>query len=119
LQGVLDLDRSVLWSDVTVHDEEPFDGVWLRLAATHGGTVRIQADRAAVASGLCTRAVAVRSPALVQDGSLAYFTIRRSEQTSGRRQLGTTGHGPAGRALAERIVEQIGAWGRRRRSTRH
>ena len=111
LQGTLTRDKNALWSDVTVHGEEPFDGVWLRLAAAHSGTVRIQADQAAVTSGLCTPAVAVRSPALVEDGSLAYFTIRRSDQTSGRWQLGATGHGPAGHTLAEHIVKQIDAWG--------
>ncbi|WP_199512181.1 methyltransferase, FxLD system [Nucisporomicrobium flavum] len=111
LQGVLARDKSVLWSEVTVHGEEPFDGVWLRLTATHPGTIRIQANQDAVASGLCTPAVAVRSPALVEDGSLAYFTIRRSDHTPGRWQLGATGHRAAGRALAEHIIDQIDAWG--------
>ncbi|ABW12224.1 Protein-L-isoaspartate(D-aspartate) O-methyltransferase [Parafrankia sp. EAN1pec] len=109
LRGVLDREKSVVWSDVTVHGQEPFDRVWLHLSAVEDGTVRIEADQQAVAEGLCTPAIASRSPALVKDGSLAYFTIRRAD-TPGRWQLGAIGHGPLGRRLASRIVDQIDAW---------
>ena len=114
LQGVLDREKSVVWADATVHSEEPFDRIWLRLSTTHDGTIRIQVDQKAVSSGLCTPAIATRSPALVEDGSLAYFTIRRIHGTPGRWQLGAIGHGPAGEHLATRIVEQISAWDRDR-----
>lgn len=60
--------------------------------------------------GLCTPAIVTRSPALAEGDSLAYFTIRRSEQAPGRWQLGAIGHGPASHQLATRIVEQINAW---------
>jgi protein-L-isoaspartate(D-aspartate) O-methyltransferase len=110
LQGVLGREKTVVWSDATVHSEEPFDRVWLRLSTVHDGTVRIQANRRAVDSGLCTPAISTRSPALVEGESLAYFTIRRVQDTPGRWQLGAIGHGPAGGQLAARIVEQIHAW---------
>lgn len=109
LRGVLDREKSTVWSDVTVHGQEPFDRVWLHLSAVDDGTVRIEADQRAVADGLCTPAIASRSPALVKDGSLAYFTIRRTS-TPGRWQLGAIGHGPLGHRLASRIVDQIDAW---------
>ncbi len=109
IHGALDRDKSVVWSEVTVHGEEPFDRIWLHLSATHDGTVRIQADQQAVHTGLCTPAIATRSPALVDGDSLAYFTIRRSD-TPGRWHLGAIGHGPLGRQLAARIIEQINAW---------
>lgn len=110
LQGVLDREKSVVWSDATVHGEEPFDRVWLHLSAVDDSTVRIEADQKAVTSGLCTPAIATRSPALAHKDSLAYFTIRRSEETQGRWRLGAIGHGPLGHQLATRIIEQINVW---------
>jgi protein-L-isoaspartate(D-aspartate) O-methyltransferase len=104
LQGVLEREKSVVWSDATVHGEEPFDRIWLHLSAVDDGTVRVETDRRAVASGLCTPAIASRSPALAEGGSLAYFTIRRTS-TPGRWQLGAIGHGPLGHQLAARIVD--------------
>ena len=114
LQGALDREKSVVWSDATVHSEESFDRVWLHLSAVDDGTVRIQADKRAVAAGLCTPAIPVRAPAIAQGDSLAYFAIRRVDHAAGRWQLGAIGHGPAGRQLALRIVEQITIWDRDR-----
>lgn len=115
LRGVLDQPKATAWSGATVVANESFDGVWLRLAGTEPGTCRIAADRAAVSSGLCTPAVPVRSPALVEDDSLAYFVQRVQNDGSQRRwELGAIGHGPAGRQLADRMCEQIRAWGQDR-----
>lgn len=114
LHGVLDCAKSVVWCDSTVHSEEPFDRIWLRLSAVDDGTVRIQADQKAVSSGMCTPAIPIRTPAIVEGNSLAYFTIRRAEDAPGRWQLGAIGHGPAGHQLAERIIEQIDVWDRNR-----
>jgi protein-L-isoaspartate(D-aspartate) O-methyltransferase len=114
LQGTLDREQSVVWSDATVHAEEPFDRIWLHLSAVDDGTVRIQADQKAVTSGLCTPAIPIRTPALAESNSLAYFTIRRTNNTPGRWQLGAIGHGPDGHHLASRIVDQINAWDRDR-----
>jgi protein-L-isoaspartate(D-aspartate) O-methyltransferase len=109
LRGALDRHKSVLWSGVTVGAQEPFDRIWLHLTATDNRTVRIAAAQEAVDAGLCTPAIATRSPALADGGSLAYFTTRRAE-APGRWDLGATGHGPAGRELAARIIGQITAW---------
>jgi protein-L-isoaspartate(D-aspartate) O-methyltransferase len=119
LHGVLDRDKSEVWSEVSVGGEEPFDRIWLHLSTVHDGTVRIETDRQAVSSGLCTPAIASRSPALVEDDSLAYFTIRRTQESPGRWRLGAIGHGPAGEQLATRIVEQVNAWDRDRTADPH
>lgn len=110
LRGVLDQAKTASWPTVTVGAEEPFDGIWLRLTATEPGTCRIAADRAAVEAGLCTPAIAIRSPALADGSSLAYLTLRRQEDSASRWELGAIGHGPAGPDLADRICTQIRAW---------
>jgi protein-L-isoaspartate(D-aspartate) O-methyltransferase len=119
LDGVLTRQSSTLWSEATVHAEEPFDRIWLHLSAVDDGTVRIETDPTAIASGLCTPAIATRSPALVEGGSLAYLTTRRSQHTPGRWQLGAIGHGERGGHLAARIVEQINTWDRDRTADPH
>ncbi|MBX6750436.1 MAG: methyltransferase, FxLD system [Micromonosporaceae bacterium] len=119
LQGVLAQQRSEVWSLATVGSNESFDRIWLHLSAVHDGTVRIEARQPAVAAGLCTPAIATRSPALVEGDSLAYFTIRRLPETPGRWQLGATGHGARGHHLAAHIVDQIAAWDQDRTADPH
>ncbi|MGN9911113.1 methyltransferase, FxLD system [Phytohabitans sp. LJ34] len=113
LQGVLTREKTTVWAGATVDANESLDRIWLHLTATHDDTVRIEADQRAVTTGLCTPAIASRSPALVDGNSLAYFTIRRTE-TSERWQLGAVGHGWSGEQLAERIINQIDNWDRNR-----
>jgi protein-L-isoaspartate(D-aspartate) O-methyltransferase len=116
LRGVLDRPRTAAWSGATVSAYESFDGVWLRLTGTEPGSCRIAADPAAVETGLCTPAIPSRSPAVVEGDSLAYFTLRRLDESGARRrwELGAIGHGPAGPHLADRVCEQIRAWDRDR-----
>jgi protein-L-isoaspartate(D-aspartate) O-methyltransferase len=111
LQGVLTQPQTTAWSGVRIGANQPFDGVWLRLTGTEPGTCRIAAASAAVKAGLCTPAIPIRSPALVEEASLAYFTLRRLEDPAQHLwELGAIGHGPAGPQLAERLCEQIRAW---------
>lgn len=116
LAGVLAQPKTTAWSDVTVGGNESFDGVWLRMTGTEQGTCRVAAEPAAIDTNLCTPAIPSRSPALVEGDSLAYFTYRRliQEATERRSELGAIGHGPAGPQLADRLCEQIHAWGRNR-----
>lgn len=115
LRGALDQHKTAEWSTVTVSGEDPFDGIWLRLTATEPGTCRIAAAPAAVDAGLCTPAIPIRSPALVEDDSLAYLTLRRREEDGVPQwELGAIGHGPAGAVLADRMCKQIRAWDRHR-----
>lgn len=111
LHAALDEAGIAAWSGVTVGPYDPFDGVWLRLTATEPGTCRIAADHTATSTGLCTPAIASRSPALVDCDSLAYLTLRRLHDHPERHsELGATGHGPTGHHLAERLCAQVHAW---------
>lgn len=111
LAGVLDQPKTETWTDVTIVSEEPFDGIWLRMTAVEPGTCRIEAKPAAVASGLCKPAIPVRSPAIAEGDSLAYFVLRTKSDAPQRRwELGAAAHGPAGPQLADRLCAQIRAW---------
>lgn len=113
LAGAFDQPKTEVWSGATVGPYDSFDGVWLRMTAAEPGTCRIAADATAVQTGRCTPAIPIRSPALVESDSLAYFTVRRLGATEGARrrsELGAFGHGPAGRQLADRLCAQIRAW---------
>ncbi|NJC73026.1 methyltransferase, FxLD system [Planosporangium thailandense] len=112
LQGVLDQPQHSVWSGVTVVANEPFDGIWLRLTSVEPGTCRITATPAAIESGRCDPAIPSRSPALVEDASLAYLTLRRHTDDGDERrwELGAAGHGPTGPELADRLCDQIRAW---------
>ncbi|MET9314201.1 methyltransferase, FxLD system [Kribbella sp. NPDC003505] len=108
LTGALDQTKETIWSDVMVGSEEPFDGIWLRITGHDSRICRISADRAAVEAGLCTPAIPIRSPALVEDDSLAYLAIRKVEQRS--YELGAIGHGTYGAHLARQLCDEIEAW---------
>lgn len=111
LQGVLTQSQTATWSGVRIGAHQPFDGAWLRLTGTEPGTCRIAAAAPAVKAGLCTPAIPIRSPALVEEASLAYFTLHRLEDPAQHLwELGAIGHGPVGPQLAERLCEQIRAW---------
>lgn len=116
LHGVLAQPPTTVWSGASVVPNESTDPIWLRLTGTEPGTCRFAAGSEAVESGLCNPAFKYRSPALVEGASLAYLTLRGPdpEATERRWELGAIGHGPIGVQLAERLCEQIRAWGRDR-----
>jgi protein-L-isoaspartate(D-aspartate) O-methyltransferase len=116
LQGVLKAPRTTVWSGASVVPNESTDCIWLRLSATEPGTCRFAAVPDAINSGLCNPAFAYRSPGVVEGDSLAYLTLRgpEPEATERRWELGAIGHGPTEAQLAERICDQIRAWGRDR-----
>ncbi|RBM14152.1 methyltransferase, FxLD system [Streptomyces sp. PT12] len=113
LRGVLDHAPVTVWSNATVGPEDPFDGVWLRMTAAERGTCRFEAQQAAVDAGLRKPAILSRTPALVEDDSLAYFVFERLPGEEGgtpRFALGAAGYGPAGADLASRLCRQINLW---------
>jgi protein-L-isoaspartate(D-aspartate) O-methyltransferase len=115
LAGVLNSARGTTWSVVTVAAGESFDGLWLRLAATHPGICRIAAGEEAVQSQRCTPAIAVRSPALIEGDSLAYLALQRADVEGQRRwKLGAISHGPDGPRLAQDMIDGIHAWAKHR-----
>lgn len=116
LHGILARPGTTVWSGASVVANESTDSIWPRLTGTEPGTCRFAAEPAAVESGLCTPAFAYRSPAIVENDSLAYLTLcgPDPEATERRWELGAIGHGPTGAQLAERLCEQIRAWDRDR-----
>jgi len=110
LSGIFGEPQRTAWSGEWVGPMESLDGIWLRLTAAEPGTCRLVAGQAAVDAGLRDPVMPARYPAVVQDGSLAYLTLRRASGGERRWELGAAGHGPHGAGLAERICDQIRAW---------
>ncbi|MCK9904194.1 hypothetical protein MXD63_29615 [Frankia sp. Cpl3] len=109
LNGVLQRDRTVALSGVISGRRSPLHGISLRLTATEIGCCRITAQPSAVTSQLCTPAIPLGSPALVEDDSLAYLTLTR-ERDGYTYVLGAVGHGPKRHQLADRIIAAIHTW---------
>jgi protein-L-isoaspartate(D-aspartate) O-methyltransferase len=110
LHGVLNQPRTTVWSDITIAGDEPHDGIWLRLTVTDQRVCRIDAHPD-VPAEVCDPIQALRSPALVDGGSLAYLTSRRQQTDEQVRwELGAIGHGPAATELTEHLCNEIRAW---------
>jgi protein-L-isoaspartate(D-aspartate) O-methyltransferase len=110
LDGILNTPRQDVWSDIPVGTNEPVDGIWLRATATDPAVCRIEASPAAFEAGLCRPVIKNLSPMLVEGDSLAYLAYRRVQDADGQIELGATGHGPNGHALAERMCGHIRIW---------
>ncbi|GIG67805.1 methyltransferase, FxLD system [Phytomonospora endophytica] len=116
LTGVFEQERSESWSGVTVKDGEPWDVLWLRMASYEAGACRLTTTRDAIAAGHVPEDLPPWTHALVEGTSLAYFTTRSAPEER-RCELGTSGYGPAGQELADRISDHIRAWGPDRAAT--
>lgn len=114
LAGVFTTTATDMWSSTTVGGEESFDGIWLRATARTDTVCRIEVTGAALDAGIRRPAIPIRTPALVDDQSIAYMTIRRDEH--GHR-LGATSYGPAGANLARQLTDIINTWGAERLAT--
>ncbi|KAA9163332.1 methyltransferase, FxLD system [Amycolatopsis acidicola] len=119
LHGVLATPKTEAWSGITITGTESYDGIWLRLTGTEPGTCRLTTHPTTVHTGLCTPANPSRTPALAEHDSLAYLTHRRINHgpQTGRYELGATGHGTRGPALAQRLSAAVKAWGTTRNDT--
>ncbi|GAA2812644.1 hypothetical protein GCM10010470_55090 [Saccharopolyspora taberi] len=110
LKGVFDQPRITAWSGVTIAGDESHDGLWLHMTVTDSRTCRVNAQ-SDVSADVCDPIAPLRSPALVEGGSLAYLTSRRQETENGARwELGAIGNGPAAEELTERLCDEIRAW---------
>ncbi|WP_261555871.1 methyltransferase, FxLD system [Frankia tisae] len=110
LTGIFDTPRTSAWSGATVGPQDPIDGIWLRATATDPAVCRIEASPDAVSTDLCAPFIPNLSPALIAGSSLAYLTKRKLEGPDPVWELGAHGHGPDGRALAERLCGHIHTW---------
>ncbi|WP_435271177.1 hypothetical protein [Streptomyces sp. 1222.5] len=70
-----------------------------------------------VIHGLVASASPLGIPTLVEGGSFAYRSVRRTDDPN-RFELGVYGHGPEARKVAERLVEEIRTWDREHRGDR-
>lgn len=112
LDGVFDQPRTAVWSGETIPAGRPYDGIWLRLAATHPLTCRIAADNRAVTTGVANPAHPMLTPALTDTAtrSIAYFALKPPAAGEDTWALGAYGHGPRGANLATDICDAIRAW---------
>lgn len=101
-----------VWSQVRVGRYEPFDGMWLRTTVTDDTVCRLEVTSAALDVGVRRPAIPIRTPALVVGESLAYMILLREDAEPERPwRVGAAGYGPAGSALAHKLVDHIEAWG--------
>ncbi|WP_030106171.1 methyltransferase, FxLD system [Actinoalloteichus caeruleus] len=110
LLGVLDQPRITTWSDVTLGRQESHEDLWLRLTATDPRACRLGVT-GDVPPEVCDPVPGYWRMALVDDGTLAYLTLRRvTIADEARCELGVIGHGPAAAELTEHLCGEIRAW---------
>lgn len=100
-------------SDQRVGGEESFDGVWLRATASDDRVCRLEVTPRALEQELVRRpATPIRTPVLVEGGSLAYLTASREGADPERPfRLGAAAYGPRREELARDLIAHIEAWG--------
>ncbi|MFJ6619619.1 methyltransferase, FxLD system [Kitasatospora sp. NPDC091335] len=113
LLGVLDTERHERWTGVTVPAGTTYEyhDLWLALTLPHS-IMRMSVAKTAQDRGV-TPMLPWGAMATVQDGSLAYLTLRAAEPGSDGLKVyetGVVGHGPDGAALADLVSEQLRTW---------
>ncbi|MYR41092.1 methyltransferase, FxLD system [Streptomyces sp. SID5910] len=120
LTGILlsDEPAGAFLSAQRIGGEESFDGIWLRATADDDRVCRLEVTPEAAEQHLIHRpATPSRSPALVEDDSLAYLTVTREDADPQRPfRLGTAAYGPRSKELAQSLITHIDAWGAARRA---
>ncbi|WP_338053993.1 methyltransferase, FxLD system [Streptomyces spiramenti] len=117
LATALSLPRTVRWSGVTLGGSESNEHLDLWLTTALDNLPLLTAKPGARARGLVASASPLGIPTLVDGDSLAYRTVRPTDQQD-RYELGAIGHGPQGHALAELLAEEIRTWDRDHRGHR-
>jgi protein-L-isoaspartate(D-aspartate) O-methyltransferase len=115
LREALALPRQEVWSGVTVGGEEPIDDLDLWLATVLDGHTRLTATLAARDKGIVASASPLGVATLVVGSTLAYRTLRPTDETRSRFELGAYGYGPAAAAVATRLVNEIRVWNQEHR----
>ncbi|WP_307847216.1 methyltransferase, FxLD system [Streptomyces sp. F63] len=114
LRAALHAPRAEAWSGVTLAGEESNEHLDLWLMTALDNLPLMAAKPAARQRGLVASASPLGVPTLVEGDSFAYRTVRRTDHPD-RFELGAVGHGPQGKAVAERLVEEIRTWDRSHR----
>ncbi|WP_165906236.1 methyltransferase, FxLD system [Streptomyces sp. Z26] len=117
LASALMLPQEKAWSGVTLGGEESNEHLDLWLTTALDNLPLLAAKPRARDHGLVASASPLGIPTLVDGDSFAYRTVRATGEED-RYELGAIGHGPRGRQLAERLVEEIRVWDRGHRGDR-
>ncbi|TQE20234.1 methyltransferase, FxLD system [Streptomyces ipomoeae] len=119
LRASLRSHRAEVWSGVTLAGDESKEHLDLWLATAFDDLPLMAATLAARKRGLVAARTPLGVPTLVDGDSFAYRTVRAAEDPD-RFELGAVGHGPQGKAVAERLVEEFQVWnGEHRRQRAH
>ncbi len=107
LRTVLDQQKTKIHTGVKFRGPFAWEWVYLYLACVlPNGLSRLPGQRPGF-----TPHFGWGSMAALEDGSLAYLTIREDDDDEGHFwEIGVVGHGSVGNALAERVVSEIRAW---------
>ncbi|MGQ0778099.1 MAG: methyltransferase, FxLD system [Pseudonocardiales bacterium] len=112
LGEVLSMPRAQAWSDVTACKGEPFSDLDLWLAMRPNFCL-LSAKRDAVDRGLVSPGWQLGTPALVDQGSLAYRAkLRPVNADATVFEFGVYAHGPDATKAADQLTEQIRSWDR-------
>lgn len=108
--------RVEAWSGVSFGGQEPFDGLYLWLAARLPGFGLLTRQRTDAARQLANPSSPLGTPTLIEGRSFAYHTFRRIGAASDTWEFGACAHGPDASHLATRMTDQIRAWEQHRDS---
>ncbi|MGW1032301.1 methyltransferase, FxLD system [Streptomyces antibioticus] len=109
-----------LWSQARVGNEETFDGIWLRAAASDDMVCRIEVTKQALEEGVRRPTIPGRSPALVSGDSLAFLIAERDNADLERpSRLGAAGYGPEAITLARNLIAHVNDWSTDRAAVPH
>ena len=117
LRAALRTPRAEAWSGVTLAGDESNEHLDLWLTTALDNLPLMAAKPSARQRGLVSSASPLGVPTLVDGSSFAYRTVRRTDDPN-RFELGAIGHGPQGKAVAERLIEEVRTWGRGHRGHR-
>lgn len=109
LRAALHQSNTRVWSGVTVGGMESKDHLDLWLTTALDNLPLMAAKPGARQRGIVAAVSPMGIPTLVDGGSFAYRTSQPTDDPD-RWELGAVGHGPNGRKVAERLVEEIQLW---------
>jgi protein-L-isoaspartate(D-aspartate) O-methyltransferase len=119
LAGVLDRERSEVWTGVQLAGYKPVESLHLWLACVLDNSLSLMPMQASAAErGVVQPQSGFGSMAVTDGGDLAYLTGRSVGKVPGQQQqeVGVIGHGAGGERLASAVAEQIHSWDRDYRS---
>ncbi|MGH2599503.1 MAG: methyltransferase, FxLD system [Dehalococcoidia bacterium] len=122
LAGVLDTDRTKIWTQVHFPAMVPYEWMDLWLACTlDNALMRMNVQPSAADRGQVDPMFPWGSMATARDRDLAYLTVRPAPPAPDGGKLyevGVIGHGPTGAALAQEVAEQVRTWDAEHRARR-